>query len=217
MRLKHSNYYQVLKLIDWDTHPIKVVEDIINRYGTRIKLEFSRYKYIPQTIDDDRKTFHIKGSDFSKEYISNIVSSLSIGEELAIHSKVIIEGEIKHIPMIDLSAKSTARAIKGLKLLLPKNIADEIVFYNSGRSFHAYSTCLMDADSFSSFLGRLLLSNNPGEPLLVDSRWVGHRLVGGYLSLRWSCNSNFYIQHPKKDIDFIGSGKFNKPRANKEN
>ena len=207
MHLKHSNYCRVLKLIDWEVHPIKVVESILKRYGTDIDLEFSRYKYIPQSIDDTREIFNIKGSDFSRDNIDNIISDLGDGEELAVHSRVVIGGKVKHIPMIDLSAKSTARAIKGLKLLLPQDIADELVFYNSGRSFHAYSTFLMAADSFSSFLGRLLLSNNPGEPLLVDSRWVGHRLVGGYLSLRWSCNSSSYIQYPKKDVNFIANGK----------
>lgn len=157
---------------------------------------------MPQSLEDSREVFNVKAHAFSQNYVADLISSLGNGEELALHSRVIINGNIKHIPMIDLSAKSTARAVKGLIKLLPKSISDEFIFYNSGRSFHVYSTSLMDSKDYSSFLGRLLLSNNPDEPLLVDSRWVGHRLVGGYLSLRWSCNSSAYIQYPQEVKNF---------------
>ena len=198
MLSKLTSSYQGLKLFDWNTHPIKVIETIVNHYGQDIEFEFSRYKYIPQSLEDKREIFNMNGSMLSRDYVATLFSELNEGEELALHSKILINNQLKHIPMIDLSAKSTARAIKGLMGLLPKNISSELVFFNSGRSFHAYSTCLIDNENFPSFLGRLLLSNQVGEPLLVDSRWVGHRLVGGYLSLRWSCNTKNYVQYPKK-------------------
>ena len=185
-------------MLNWEKHPIKVVESIIDRYGDEIIFEFSRYKYIPQSLKDTREIFTVNANVLSQEYVDALISNLREGEELALHSRIIMGDEVKHIPMIDLSAKSTARAVKALVKLLPKDISEELVFYNSGRSFHVYSTILMNTNDFPSFLGRLLLSNNPGEPLLVDSRWVGHRLVGGYLSLRWSCNSSSYIQYPQK-------------------
>jgi hypothetical protein len=42
-------------------------------------------------------------------------------------------------------------------------------------------------------MGRLLLLNLPEKPCLVDTRWVGHRLIGGYAALRWSAK-----MHPRK-------------------
>ncbi len=202
MHSKPSNSYQGSELFSWNKHPIKVVESIINHYGDGVKLEFSRYKYIPQTLEDVREIFYVDGSEFSQDYIANLLASLNADEELALHSRILVGQQLKHIPMIDLSAKSTARAVKGLIGLLPENVVDKLVFFNSGRSFHAYSTCLIDNENFPSFLGRLLLSNKVGEPLLVDSRWVGHRLVGGYLALRWSCNTSSYIQYPQEVNNF---------------
>lgn len=201
MRLKGSIPNPVSELLDWDKHPIKVVEEIINHYGRDIKFEFSRYKYIPQHIEDTQEVFYVDGNSFSQDYISNLIADLGDDEELALHSRIIIDNKLKHIPMIDLSTKSTARTVKELVNLLPMNTVTQLALYNSGRFYHAYSTCLIDNESFPSFLGQLLLFNRPGEPLLVDSRWVGHRLVDGYLSLRWSCNSSGYIHYPQKITD----------------
>ena len=46
------------------------------------------------------------------------------------------------------------------------------------------------------FMGSLLLLNIPGKIKIVDSRWVGHRLLGGYASLRWSNNTRQYKRFP---------------------
>ena len=65
-------------------------------------------------------------------------------------------------------------------------------FSNSGRSFHAYSLRLISPKEWREFMGRLLLLNLPGRSSFIDSRWVGHRLVAGYASLRWTANSEQY-------------------------
>lgn len=51
---------------------------------------------------------------------------------------------------------------------------------------------------WNRFLGRLLLMNEPGSPALVDARWIGHRLIGGYAALRWSANSAQHDSVPKR-------------------
>ena len=33
---------------------------------------------------------------------------------------------------------------------------------------------------------------------IVDSRWIGHRLIGGYSSLRWTNNTGMYRSEPSK-------------------
>lgn len=197
MLSKHINSFPVSKSPNWDTHPIVVVDNILNRYGDSVEFEFSRYSYSPQTIKDEREIFNVSGKDISVSYIADLIQNLGSNTELAFHSRIKIGSEIKHIPMIDLSAVSAARAHKGLFNVLPERFLTDLILFDSGRSFHVYSLSLIEENYFGEFLGRLLLSNKPGEPLLVDARWVGHRLIAGYMSLRWSCNSESYLQYPK--------------------
>lgn len=65
--------------------------------------------------------------------------------------------------------------------------------YGSGRSFHVYSTTLLGPKDWFDFMGRLLLINPRGQKEIVDTCWIGHRLIGGFGSLRWSNNSGMYL------------------------
>ena len=76
----------------------------------------------------------------------------------------------------------------------------EFAIFDSGRSFHAYGNRLLSTEEWIQFMGSLLLLNEPGKNKLIDTRWIGHRLMAGYSSLRWSCNTRWYKRFPT----FIG-------------
>jgi hypothetical protein len=70
--------------------------------------------------------------------------------------------------------------------------------YSSGRSFHVYYPTLITHDEWVRFMGSALLLNMTHHAPVVDQRWVGHRLIGGYAALRWSCNTKTYRSMPER-------------------
>jgi hypothetical protein len=166
-----------------------------------IQLQFSIYSHTPQTIFDQRTTFDLPITDIGDGWLESVLSSLSDGEELAFHSCIKESGKSYHLPMIDLdcSVEHLEAAKKILSRVLPRNISSSLVFYNSGRSLHAYSLMrLKPTKEWHDFMGRLLLANLPSHSPVVDSRWIGHRLIGGFSSLRWSSNSDAYLKIPER-------------------
>lgn len=89
--------------------------------------------------------------------------------------------------------------------VLPKLLISKMIWYESGRSFHGYGTTLISNEEWIQLMGRLLLVNQPQQHPIVDSRWIGHRLIAGYSALRWTKNTDDYIQVPKllKNIHLI--------------
>ncbi|MGC1520222.1 MAG: hypothetical protein WA803_01670, partial [Steroidobacteraceae bacterium] len=76
-------------------------------------------------------------------------------------------------------------------------LTSSFLYFDSGRSFHAYGLQLISPGEWREFMAKLLLLNLPEGEHLIDARWVGHRLVAGYGALRWSANSDFYLQVPR--------------------
>lgn len=160
----------------------------------------SKYIYTADSLMDDREIIKVNGQDLTEEYINNLISSLEENQELALHSKVDVKKSVFHIPMIDFSCEyeMTDLIFSRMRNFIPKEIMNNIALYNSGRSFHAYSTTLIKSKDFTDFMGRLLLINPKINDEIIDSRWVGHRLMGGYCSLRWSNNTAQYKSDPKR-------------------
>ncbi len=161
---------------------------------------FSKYVYTPDSLFDERECFSIEGGEFSAERINQEIGWLRPDQELAIHSKIQIKGRAWHIPMIDFSTedKISGEDFDRMSLYLPKAIMLNMAVYASGRSYHAYSTTLLSPKEWLDFMGRLLLINPRNKIELIDSRWIGHRLIGGFCSLRWSKNSNQYKGMPTR-------------------
>lgn len=159
---------------------------------------FSRYVYTPDSLFDTREKFQIAGKEITKERINAEIASLRQDQELAIHSNVQINGRNYHIPMIDFSTEGDVASglYDRLGQYLPRKVIMNMALYASGRSFHGYSTTLLGQREWIDFMGRLLLVNPRNQPDIVDSRWVGHRLVGGFGSLRWSNSSGQYCGLP---------------------
>ena len=165
---------------------------------TRIRaFHLSYYEYVPQTLADSRTEIQVSASNFSDpEIIHEIIRSVPDGQELAFHSTVSLEdGGDMHIPLVDMSTGSAAQLEK-LRPFLGEALFRAFKWYRSGRSFHGYAATLVNAKEWAALMGTLLLANKKGLAPTVDSRWVGHRLIAGYSSLRWTRNTSHYIELP---------------------
>lgn len=181
-----------------ESHPFRFVQQLCQRDDATFA--FSKYVYTPDSLFDEREFLSLSGEDMTDERINRVIASLRPDQELAIHSNVRIKGKNLHIPMIDFSIEDTVdgAVFDRMSRYLPKAIMLNLAVYASGRSFHAYSTTLLCPKAWLDFMGRLLLINLHNKPDIVDSRWVGHRLIGGFGSLRWSNNSGQYLGSPAR-------------------
>ena len=178
-------------------HPSLVIQEIVKQYGTDFNFEFSHYVYVPRTIKDERNTFVIPAQELTQIKLEELCASTPIGTELALHSRVLfLDGTVKHIPMVDLAARSTG-IIRLVIDVLPVELLDSMIWFESGRSFHGYGTVLISEKDWIKLMGRFLLVNQPQLPPVVDPRWVGHRLISGYSALRWTRNTSHYLQVPE--------------------
>lgn len=180
-------------------HPIEFVRGLTPlRLRGGVKMHYSIYSYKPHTFIDNRKEYALDFTDLNEEWLNDVITSLLSDQELAIHSLVNIGSEIYHIPMIDLGGRSNE--IENITLI--KSLANfwniNFDIYASGHSYHAYGDRLLSSDEWVKFMGSLLLLNVPGKNKIIDTRWVGHRLIGGYSSLRWSNNTSQYKRYPTR-------------------
>lgn len=159
----------------------------------------SRYIYIPNTINDRRVALSVpREKMLDEDFISHILGDLQPEENVAIHSSIVMNnGSMMHIPMIDMHTGSKAHLEK-VNSILPNFLTNEIKWYSSGRSFHGYGQTLIDQEEWVELMGRLLLCNQKHMTPTVDPRWIGHRLIAGYASLRWTRNGEHYLAIPSQ-------------------
>lgn len=183
-----------------ETHPFHFIKNLASSLSYDAEFEFSIYEYEPQSILDHREIIRITADRLSENIIDRVISALPKNNELAIHSSVRINKKLFHIPMIDFvtSENEILEKINTIRQILPRDVFNELSFFNSGRSCHAYSLKLIKHSDWVSFMGRLLLISKPNETQIIDTRWIGHRLLAGYSSLRWSNNSYHYLALPTK-------------------
>jgi hypothetical protein len=175
--------------MDLSNHPIQFAIEFSKNLPDGSLLTFDIYEYIPQSIIDNRDSFQMKPADITEEWFKGVLDTLPSTKEICLNSKVFNGKEILHIPMIDYATED-AKDIRVVETLLPV----QPQYYSSGRSFHAYFPTLVNEDEWSKFMGGLLLCND--DKNIVDDRWIGHRLMGGFSSLRWSCNTTQYKKLP---------------------
>jgi len=179
-----------------NSHPFQTVKHLFSKKESIFK--FSKYTYTPDTLFDDREIIEMQGDAISEEWVDKTIKSLKPDQELALSSLTKIRGKTLHIPMIDLAIGQIdgQEIFSRMNRYVSRSVLMNISFYSSGRSFHAYSTTLLPPKDWISFIGQLLLINPKNQPEIIDSRWIGHRLIGGYGSLRWSNNSKNYLGEP---------------------
>lgn len=153
-----------------------------NNYGRRIVIEINR-------------------NNLTIESIIKNISELKPDEELSVLSLIKVDNIIYHIPMIDfLAKKRTESTVIALKKT-SEFWGIEFNVYNSGRSIHAYGTKLLTYNQWINFMGYLILLNPKSGEKVTDTRWIGHRLMSGYASLRITNNTRKYKSVPV----YIGS------------
>ena len=183
----------------YDEHPYWGLRSIVQCDQNIEFLNFSYYTYVPQSLLDVRRHFLVSRIDFLQVgYVERLIFNTPPGEELALHSTVFhkVMGLV-HFPMVDMSTGSSAQLEK-VKPILGDEIFNSFDWYRSGRSYHGYGRYLMTQDEWIVQMGKLLLVNKVGVPPTVDPRWVGHRLIAGYAALRWTKNTEHYLDNPKK-------------------
>lgn len=174
---------------------IQNFRDICSSTGVT-SVEFSVYEYEPLTFAESRNTYLTSLCEF-KACIQGALSDLRPNQNIAVHSKVQVDGKAYHIPMIDFSAISLRIVERTIQHLCNDLNYPGMHVYASGRSFHAYGTGLLSPDKFVQFMGYLLLCNSRGVSDVIDSRWIGHRLIGGYAALRLTNQAGHYLAVPQ--------------------
>ena len=179
-------------------HPFSFVAPFLE--GKAGACHFSRYIYAPDSLFDQREHLRVESHLLSSSWLEGVIGGLRSEQELAFHSTFIARGRTWHIPMIDFSAtpKIISDSIDRFRMYLPGHVFRSMAFFASGRSMHAYSLSLLSPKEWVDFNGRLLLANGRGGPALVDVRWIGHRLIGGFSALRWSWNTGHYLDAPHR-------------------
>jgi hypothetical protein len=184
-------------VIDRD-HPFYCLNQLFKNENAIFSL--SKYVYTADTLFDERELIEVESENLTENWLKEQVTSLNSNQELAFHSLVKLNGRNYHIPMIDFSLSDdfNSEIYDRMSRYLSKKILLNMSIYFSGRSYHAYSTSLLSPKEWLDFMGRLLLINPPQSNSIIDSRWIGHRLIGGYSSLRWTNNSKQYMGMPKR-------------------
>lgn len=180
--------------IDLSRHPIRAIYALRKKYGSDLELNFGIYTYHRRARKEERHSFKIRIGDITSAWLRRELGRLSPDQELSIESRVRLDGVRMHIPMLDFKGMTRGQ------LLAVMGVFDDeyqrsIRVYFSGRSFHAYFLQLLTSREWVKFMGSALLCNTPGKEV-VDQRWVGHRLIGGYAALRWSNNTGRYSYPP---------------------
>lgn len=180
------------------SHPAHYLAPLLTDPGNRFTL--SRYQYQPDTLADTREQVSFAGGPDALARLAALLDSLPAGFELALSSQVEVANQVWHLPLIDFALPAwTHEASERLARYLPPEVAATFALYASGRSFHGYALYLLTQEEWQRMMACLLLVNPPAGPAIVDTRWIGHRLLAGYGALRWSCQTAQYLQHPKLD------------------
>jgi hypothetical protein len=179
------------------SHPIELVSFFLRSCGGPFAFEFSKYVYRPRSTEDDREYFRAEAESVREAY-EKACTGLRPGQDIAVHSTLsFANGRKMHIPMIDLSGRFEEKWVTPIGRLMRAFGIGEFAIYSTGRSAHVYGLGLIAPEQVVHFFGHSLLLNLPDQAPIVDTRWVGHRLIAGYGSLRWSCNGGQYLQLPE--------------------
>jgi hypothetical protein len=183
-----------MKQFDSNLHPIRLVPEWLEAVGSGWSAHFSRYTYEPQSLTDRRVLMSAPLSSITPNWLAEQLRLLGSQEELAIHSKLTKGDRVIHIPMVDFAVPTGSAG--DVAPSIERHLGVSLQLFHSGRSFHGYGRQPVPNDEWVRLMGLMLLENLPGRAPVVDARWIGHRLVAGYSSLRWSRNTDRYLAWP---------------------
>jgi len=177
--------------------PLAQIEHALAQSEVIQTLEFSVYD--SRDIAGGRRAiFRVEPAGI-RDWWAKTTIALSTHEEIGLNSRVQLRGKTCHLPMVDTKG-TEPHGIKELSDYICRECEEVLSmrWFTSGRSFHGYGSGLLDETRWTYFMGTLLLFRYEGVALSVDTRWIGHRLRDGFACLRLTCNSNAYMQLPRK-------------------
>lgn len=175
----------------------ELVSFLAQNFGSETLVDVSEYCYTPNTIEDNRSIFQIR----LYELCDTIESFNSKnGSELSLLSRIRHNNNNFHIPMIDFKTcnrNELYRFIGDLSLTLEQHMSldrkPEFLLFDSGRSFHAYGNFKLP--NLEKFFAYAMLTMQGSD--LLDNRWIAHRILSGYASLRLTKSSDYYLSIPR--------------------
>ena len=201
------------KLNMFNNHPIN---HIISLYDTKVipensTLHFSNYNYSYTRNIDMRTNFSMEIQNVNEVWLQNHLLGLTDGWNLSFHGNIIFpNGKEYFLPLIDFNTSIIDEKIieicefrlsKSKELAKHRHIFEVMKLYSSGRSYHGYGSILLEYEDWKKYSVALLLFNytrlHNELDTIVDTRWIAHRILSGYPCLRWSNNSNHYLQYPQ--------------------
>jgi len=172
------------------SHPVDFVECLLAEAESVAEGQISVYRCHPQSLFDDRTVYRVPIGNLRTKY-NELTEQLEQGQDIAFDSVVTMnDGSQRHLGLLDFLTSEPEPVQKASGLLVTEYGASRAALVHSGKSYHLYMGVFLSHASWVQFMGRVLLLNRRDEPATVDQRWVGHRLMGGYGSLRWSAKTS---------------------------
>ena len=179
------------------SHPIDIISEFCDEHSEIRQLEFGIYRYTPQSVADERRVVHISAPAIRRR-VPQMSAALEQHQELAMHSRVkLLENDVRHLPMIDFVGDISEGHIDRVRSVAWDFGCRRVAVFRTGRSYHAYLLTLVPHEVWLRFLARLILLNLPSEVPWIDTRWVGHALMAGFSSLRWTHHTKSYLAMPR--------------------
>lgn len=196
---------QAVSMLD-NTHPLIALDKIINSLpATQLEFRFLAYSYKDGDYADEKNYEWHEEACFNGLEITSRCYELDQffkkaaekGRDVVVCSDVTVGGaEGWHIPLIDFACNPKYNEIGRRDDIKCPLRFKELVFFNSGRSMHAYGIELLKTDDWVKFMGRCLLMNFQDFEI-ADTRWIGWCLDRGFSALRLSCQNEKYKQLPQ--------------------
>lgn len=151
-------------------------------------LALKNRKHVDFFVDNGLTHFHglkaerytVLAEDLRTNGIGGVTKHLPSEHGLSVCSDIkLTNGARMHMPMMDFSIAPSDASQQLLLTILGKVGQEKGILVNSGNSYHFYGCALMKEDEWRAFLGQSLLLSP-----ITDSRYIAHRLVDGYCSLR---------------------------------
>ena len=178
-----------------------MLKPIVAQHGTDLIFTYSRYQVAApglQAAAPRSAVLRVPASDVSVNWIADRFAELGPRQEMAWHSWVECRGFVFHIPMIDFVGRPNRPELCHLSRTLSAEMSlrNNLVLFDTGRSFHGYFPELIPEQAWPTYLGQLLILNEHDRCPIIDTRWVGHALMRGFAALRWSHNTDRYEAMP---------------------
>lgn len=203
-----------------EEHPLRLLETLAKKFNIK---SFTLRTYEECEYGGgfrDIASYRVPAEKIVERGLKLMAEAKEDGHDLVVDSLVRIEngiagtkGDAMHLGFVDFLVKAEDIDIDTLVNNLsedPETKTDfhsmtgvdpetGLAFFRSGRSYHAYVTqTLFSEEEMRIFLATLLVIKPLHQADVVDSRWVGRRLLAGSGALRLTKTSARYLAFPQR-------------------